>query len=83
MEALDPTLREALSGEAQSIKPSELLRYYFRLRGRHQPLNEAKLILVGRWGVGKTSIVNRLVHKRFDEDEKRLKAYRLLYVRYA
>ena len=35
------------------------------------PLNEAKLILVGRGGVGKTSLVNRLVHNSFEKDEKK------------
>src|SRR5262249_12093289 len=33
------------------------------------PLNEAKLILVGRGGVGKTSLIKRLVHDTFDEGE--------------
>jgi len=32
-------------------------------------LNEAKLILVGRGAVGKTSIVNRLMYNRFDPNE--------------
>src|SRR5438045_2327360 len=43
-------------------KPAEILDYYFRIRGRGaaQPLNEFKLILVGRGGVGKTSLVHRL-----------------------
>ena len=35
-----------------------------------RPLNEAKVILVGRGSVGKTSLVNRLVYGRFDPDEK-------------
>jgi len=34
-------------------------------------LNEAKLILVGRGAVGKTSIVQRLVDDRFDPNEKK------------
>ena len=32
-------------------------------------LGEGKLILVGRGEVGKTSLINRLVHKQFHEDE--------------
>jgi internalin A len=52
-------------------KPSEILDYYFRTRGgERRPLNEAKLILVGRGAVGKTSIVNRLVHKTFKDEKK-------------
>jgi len=35
-----------------------------------RPLNEAKLILVGRGEVGKTCIVNRLVHDMFEETSK-------------
>ncbi|MCB9419782.1 MAG: GTP-binding protein [Ardenticatenaceae bacterium] len=34
-----------------------------------RPLNEAKLILVGQGGVGKTSLVKRLMGQRFDEAE--------------
>jgi len=47
----------------------EILRYYFRTRSGKHPLNQAKLILVGRGGVGKTSLINRLVHLRFDRHE--------------
>jgi len=49
----------------------EILDYYFRTRGGARPLNEAKLILLGWGGVGKTSLVNRLVHQRFDPGEER------------
>ena len=38
--------------------------------GGKRPLNEAKLILVGRGAVGKTSIVNKLVHKIFKDEKK-------------
>ncbi|HLL73914.1 MAG TPA: COR domain-containing protein [Pyrinomonadaceae bacterium] len=51
--------------------PKEILEYYFRVRGgERRPLNEAKLILVGRGGVGKTSVVNRLIHKTFKDEKK-------------
>ncbi len=65
-------------GSSDTIaKPSEILGYYFRTRGgRRRPLNEAKLILVGRGSVGKTSIVNRLVHKTF-KDEKKTEGIRI------
>jgi internalin A len=55
----------------QASTPREILEYYFRLRGGQRPLNEAKLILVGRGKAGKTSLVNRLVYDRFDPDEKK------------
>lgn len=57
--------------------PREILEYYFRTRsGERRPLNEAKLILVGRGAVGKTSIVNRLVHRTF-KDEKKTEGIRI------
>jgi len=45
------------------------LEYYFRTRGGQRPLNEAKLVLVGFGGVGKTSLVRRLIADRFDQNE--------------
>lgn len=44
-----------------------ILDYYFRIRapGAAQPLNEFKLILVGRGGVGKTTLVHRLVKNKY------------------
>ena len=44
--------------------PSDILAYYFKSRSG-SPLNEAKLILVGRGEAGKTCIVNRLVQDTF------------------
>jgi len=41
--------------------PVDIFVYYFRTRGGARPINEAKLILVGRGESGKTCIVNRLV----------------------
>ncbi len=51
--------------------PATVLEYYFRAYGGRRPLNEAKLILVGRGAVGKTSLVNRLVHNRFEPWERK------------
>ncbi len=51
--------------------PQDILNYYFRNLSDHTPLNEAKLILVGFGAVGKTSLVNRLIHKKFDRDSKK------------
>ena len=65
---------EVLGGgyvEKKSEKAAEILDYYFRLRKCKRPLNEAKLILVGRGSVGKTSLVNRIVHGKFDNAEKK------------
>jgi len=53
-----------------ATKPAKILEYYFRVKGGKRPLNEAKLILVGRGAAGKTSIVNRLVDDTFKPERK-------------
>ena len=51
-------------------KPADILAYYFRSRREAtRPLNEAKILLVGQGGVGKTSLVKRLVENKFDPEE--------------
>jgi len=52
-------------------QPPQTLEYYFRTRVGQRPLNEAKLILIGRGATGKTSIVNRLVHGRFERNQNK------------
>jgi internalin A len=48
-----------------------ILDFYFgRLQGKSRPLNEVKLILVGRGGAGKTSTVQALQNKPFNETEE-------------
>jgi internalin A len=64
-EILGPTGEEVNEG-ATAANPKDILNYYFRVLAHRQPLNEAKLILVGFGAVGKTSLVNRLVYKNFD-----------------
>jgi internalin A len=56
--------------DSSPSKPQDILDYYFRVRGNSRPLNEAKLILIGRGAVGKTSIVNRLIEDTFREERK-------------
>jgi internalin A len=67
-EVLGPTFDEVRKG-ATPAKPAEILAYYFRSQAGAHPLMEAKLILVGQGGVGKTSLVNRLLHDSFDPQE--------------
>jgi internalin A len=51
-------------------KGKDAVKAYFRsLEKGELPLNEAKVILVGDGGAGKTSLVKRLVGKPFDENE--------------
>ncbi|MFL6334657.1 MAG: COR domain-containing protein [Pyrinomonadaceae bacterium] len=58
-------------GREKKADAASVLEYYFPVRGGRRPLNEAKLILLGRGTVGKTSLVNRLVHGRFEPGEKK------------
>lgn len=76
-EILGSKYLDVYTRSARPTKPSEILAYYFRARGdQRRPLNEAKLILVGRGAVGKTSVVNRLVHRTF-KDEKKTEGIRI------
>jgi internalin A len=70
-EVLGPTWLDVVADDRRPAKPRDVFGYYFRAREGKRPLNEAKLILVGRGGAGKTSLVNRLLCDEFDLDEKR------------
>lgn len=50
-------------------EPQAILEYYFRIREGSRPLNEAKLILVGRGRVGKTSLLKKLKTGGFNPNE--------------
>ena len=47
-----------------------LLDYYFTRSHRSRPLNEMKLVVVGRGAAGKTSLIKRLVANKYNPDEK-------------
>ena len=68
-EVLGPTISDVLFGHNKPAKPKDIFDYYFRIANAKRPLNEAKLILVGFGAVGKTSLVNRLVHQTFNPGE--------------
>jgi len=70
VEVLGPSLKELHTG-VKVAKPSDILEYYFRTKRGERPLNEAKLILVGRGAVGKTSLAKLLIFNKFDPDEKK------------
>ncbi|NUN66092.1 GTP-binding protein [Pseudanabaena biceps] len=54
------------SGSVENI-----FNYLRQLRsGEVRPLNEAKLILVGQGSVGKTSLIKKLVHNRYNPNEQ-------------
>ena len=56
-----------------SANPASILDYYFKMRSGQRALNEVRLLLVGRGAAGKTSIVRRLIERRFVEREPETK----------
>ncbi len=69
-EVLGPTWLEA-SMDTPSAKPAAILDYYFsRQREGGQPLNEVKLLLVGRGEAGKTSVSRALRGEPFVQGHK-------------
>ena len=69
-EILGPTWQQVSGRKGKPANPAEILQYYFRSRAEAtRALNDAKILLVGQGGVGKTSLVKRLVHNAFDPEE--------------
>src|SRR5260221_2414438 len=64
-EILGPTGEQVRDKSAKPARPRDILDYYFATRKAARPLNEIKLLLVGRGGAGKTSIVRRLRENKF------------------
>ena len=56
----------------QGYNPTTIFNFYTEyLTGQKKPLNEAKLLIVGQGSVGKTSLVNRLLHDKFNPHENK------------
>jgi len=69
-EILGPRFGEIPGGSKTAATPSTVLDYYLSTRGKEgQALRELKLIVVGRGGAGKTSLVKRLNAEEFDPHE--------------
>lgn len=51
--------------------PQAILDYYFALQRGAQPLNEAKVVLIGRGGAGKTTLRKALAREAIPEEEPR------------
>ena len=64
-DVLGPTWKEVNENKGQAASPATILDYYYRSRASGGPLNEVKVVLVGRGGSGKTSLVKRLVQGTF------------------
>jgi internalin A len=69
-EILGPTWEQMRNRGATPAEAKRILKYYFLAQGGSWPLNEAKLILIGRGEVGKTCLVNRLVRDVFADTSK-------------
>ena len=69
-EVLGPTWEDVISKGANPANPASILDYYFKMYGGRRPLNEVRLLLVGRGAAGKTSIVRRLIENKFRPREK-------------
>ena len=76
-EVLGPTWQE-VRGDVKPASPQAILDYYFRVSTQPTtPLNEGKMILVGRGEVGKTSLVQRLRENRFDATQSKTEGIRI------
>ena len=65
-----PISPEVLGNEDAPGTPEAIFNYLRQLRsGEVRPLNEAKVLLVGQGSVGKTSLINRLTHNKYNRNE--------------
>jgi internalin A len=70
-DVLGPSKAELDGFALEPVSAKSILDYYFSRRpAGDRPLNEVKLVLVGRGGAGKTSLVERLVWDKFDPAQK-------------
>jgi internalin A len=65
-EILGPNREDVVLRQARPAHPVDILAYYFETQLAARPLNEVKLVIVGRGGVGKSSIREQLVRDTFD-----------------
>ena len=64
-EILGPTWEDVQHKNAQAAAPQAILDYYFRTQAEpSRRLNEAKMLIVGQGGVGKTSLTHYLINKK-------------------
>jgi internalin A len=72
---LGPEWIATLTGKATPARPQDILNFYFSQRqaaaaGMLQPLNEIKVMLVGRGGAGKTSLRRFFTGQAHNTDEQ-------------
>ncbi len=69
-EILGATWADVLINKATPASAQEIINYYQSIQGESgRLLSEFKLIVVGRGGAGKTSLVKRLNNQAFDQNE--------------
>jgi internalin A len=60
-------------------EPNAILNYYFSvIESNRKPINEFKLILVGQGAVGKTSLVQQILHNTFDQNQVKTEGISLI-----
>ncbi|MBI3166625.1 MAG: GTP-binding protein [Chloroflexi bacterium] len=59
-------------------KPYDTLNYYFAVTKSKKPINEVKLLVVGQGSVGKTSIIRRILHKKFNPNQSKTEGISIL-----
>ncbi|MBC1256952.1 leucine-rich repeat domain-containing protein [Trichormus variabilis] len=65
-----PISPEILGSVYEVGSVEEIFNYLRLLRsGEVRPLNEAKLLLIGQGSVGKTSLIERLIHNKYDKNQ--------------
>jgi internalin A len=68
-EVLGPAWTEVSPPQRTATRASDILSYYFQACQGARPLNEVKLIFLGRGGAGKSSLCDRLLWDIFDKDK--------------
>ncbi|MEG4631091.1 COR domain-containing protein [Microcoleus sp. AR_TQ3_B6] len=65
-----PISPEVLGNQDEPGTPAAIFNYLRQLRsGEVLPLNEAKVLLVGQGSVGKTCLIERLIHNKYNPNE--------------
>ena len=65
-DVLGPTYEDVMKRSLPAARPADILAYYFKTRQAAAPLNEVKMLLVGRGQAGKSSIRDCLLGFGFD-----------------
>ncbi len=69
-EVLGPSWQQVTGQSVSPARPHDILTYYYKTRRQARPLNEVKLLLVGRGQAGKSSIRDGLLGQPFDPDRR-------------